>query len=363
MTERIRTDVVVVGAGPAGSTAAEHAALGGLEVLVLERRPVVGQPVKCGEFMPHLDEVQRIFPDALDLAPLFDVPGDLRSLQTEVIRIYSPSLRHWDVPFAGYTTDRDRFDQHLARRAEKAGARIMLNTVCTGVKGGVVMADGLEVEAKVIIGADGPLSRVGKAVGLERSKDLCPAVTVQVKGDFEPVPEMYFGTVAPGGYAWVIPKKGVANVGLGVAPRFAKETVGVYFDRFMEMRKFRTETSPTGKFVPMSGPIPKAVKGQVLLVGDAAGQVMAVNGGGIPIAMITGRLAGRAAVANINSGAPLEDYERACREQVYGPLRTAVRTKYLANLCFGSRWRTETAMRALGQRRINKLIRCKPILP
>jgi digeranylgeranylglycerophospholipid reductase len=174
---------------------------------------------------------------------------------------------------------------------------------------------------------------------------------------------MYFGTVAPGGYAWVIPKQGAANVGLGVAPRFAKETVGVYFDRFMEMRKLRTVSSPTGKFVPMSGPIPKAVKGQVLLVGDAAGQVMAVNGGGIPIAMIAGRLAGRAALANIKKGAPLEDYERACREQVYGPLRTAVRTKHLANLCFGSRWRTETAMRALGQRRINKLIRCKPILP
>jgi digeranylgeranylglycerophospholipid reductase len=363
MSQRIRVDVVVIGAGPAGSTAAEHAALGGTDVLVLERRPVIGEPVKCGEFMPHLEEMQGIFPKGEDLAPLFEVPGDLRSLETDVIRIFSPSLRHWDVPFSGYSTDRNRFDQHLARRAEKAGARFMLGTTCLGIDGNVVRADGLEVEAKVVIGADGPLSRVGKSVGLGRSLDLCPAVTVQVNGDFEPVPEMYFGTVAPGGYAWVIPKRGAANVGLGVAPRFAKDTVGGYFDRFMKMKGLHADTPITGKFVPMSGPIDKAVKGQVLLVGDAAGQVMAVNGGGIPIAMITGRFAGRTAAANVKLGTPLEDYERSCRRQVYGPLRTAVRTKHLANLCFGSKWRTDAAMRALGQRRINKLIRCKPVLP
>lgn len=363
MTQRIKTDVVVVGAGPAGSSAAEHAALGGADVVVLEKRPVIGEPVKCGEFMPHLEEVQRIFPDAKDLAPLFEVPSDLRALETDVIRIYSPSLRHWDVPFLGYTTDRNRFDQHLSRKAERAGARIILGTSCERVSGNIVQAEGLEIEAKVIIGADGPLSRVGKEVGLGRSIDLCPAVTVPVKGDFEPVPEMYFGTVAPGGYAWIIPKKGVANVGLGVSPRFAKDTVGNYFERFMEMKELKTDLPVTGKFVPMSGQIKHAVKGQVLLVGDAAGQVMAVNGGGIPIAMITGRFAGRVAALNVKQGVTLEEYERLCRKEVYGPLRTAVRTKHLANLCFGSTWRTETAMRALGQRRIDKLIRCRPVLP
>jgi digeranylgeranylglycerophospholipid reductase len=204
---------------------------------------------------------------------------------------------------------------------------------------------------------------VAKSLGYERSNDLCPAVTVQIKGDFEPVSEMYFGSVAPGGYAWVIPKKGSANVGLGVANKFARMTVGEYFKKFLAFKGMEPDMPIYGKFVPMTGPIKHATKGRSLLVGDAAGHVMAVNGGGIPIAMITGRLAGRAVAMHVKNRAPLTDYEEMCRQQVYKPLYTAVHTKWLANTCFGSKWRLEQAMRFLGQRRINKLIRCKPVLP
>ncbi|OPY33060.1 MAG: Digeranylgeranylglycerophospholipid reductase [Methanomassiliicoccales archaeon PtaU1.Bin124] len=363
MVEHIKTDVVIIGAGPAGSSTAEHAALNGANVVVLERRPVIGEPVRCGEFMPSLAEIRAIFPKALDIDPVFDMPQDLHSLETTHIRIYSPSLRTWDVPFSGYTTDRNRFDQHLAKKAERAGASIITGVQAKRVREGLVIADGLEVEAKVVVGADGPLSLVGKSLGYERSSDLCPAVTVQVKGDFEPVSEMYFGSVAPGGYAWIIPKKGGANIGLGVANRFARMTVNEYFRKFLEFKGIKPEMDISGKFVPMSGPIHHATKEHSLLVGDAAGQVMAVNGGGIPISMMTGRLAGRAVAMHVKNGAPLSDYEVMCRQQIYKPLYTAVHTKWLANTCFGSKWRLEQAMRFLGQRRINKLIRCKPVLP
>lgn len=360
---RIKVDVIVVGAGPAGTTTAEHAALQGADVIVLEKRPVIGEPVRCGEFMPHPEEVQNIFPDAEDLSSLFDVPGELRKLETDHIRIYSPSLRQWDVPFRGYTTDRNSFDQYLAMKAEKAGARIMTGCACTKVKDGIVHTSDMEIEAKVIIGADGPLTKVGRDLGFARSTDLCPAVTVQIKGDFDPTPEMYFGSVAPGGYAWIIPKKGVANVGLGVANKFARMTIGEYFQKFMAQMGLETDMPISGKFVPMSGPIKRSVKGNALVVGDAAGQVMAVNGGGIPIAMICGRFAGQVAGMHVKNGRPLTDYESLCRKQVNRPLHSAVHTKYLANTCFGSKWRLEMAMRFLGQRRINKLIRCKPVLP
>jgi len=363
MVEKVKVDVVVIGAGPAGSTTAEHAAMNGAEVLVIEKRKVIGVPVRCGEYMPHVEEIKRIFPKALDLDPLFDIPNGLRVLESEKIRIYSPKMRAWEVPFAGYTTDRDRFDQYLAEKAEKAGARIIKEKRFNGIKDGVVLADGMEISAKVVIGADGPLSKVGEIAGLPRSSDLCPAVTIQAKGDFDPLPEMYFGTVAPGGYAWIIPKKGSANVGLGVATRFQRMPIGEYFDKFLEMKGIKAETPVMGKFDPMSGPIRHAVKGNIALVGDAAGQVMAVNGGGIPIAMMCGRFAGRAAAMCVKNDSPLTDYERLCEKQIYRPLRTAVHTKWLANTCFGSNWRLEMAMRSLGQRRINKLIRCKPVLP
>ncbi|MGD0818341.1 MAG: NAD(P)/FAD-dependent oxidoreductase, partial [Methanomassiliicoccales archaeon] len=286
MAKVVKVDVVVVGAGPAGSTSAEHAALKGVSVLILEKRPQVGIPVRCGEFMPSVDEMKGIFPKANDLDSLFDIPGDLRSLSTEMIRIYSPKLRHWEVPFAGYTTDRDRFDQYLASKAVKAGAELRTGLECTKVKRNTVSTPEMDIEAKVIIGADGPLSLVGKSLGYGRSTYLCPGVSVRVKGEFEPIPEMYFGTVAPGGYAWILPKKEGANVGLGVAKRFSQMPVGEYFDQFLEFKGIQTTEKPMGKLIPMSGPIKRTVIGDSLLVGDAAGQVMAVNGGGIPISMI-----------------------------------------------------------------------------
>jgi digeranylgeranylglycerophospholipid reductase len=360
--EKIKTDILIVGAGPAGSTTAEYAALGGAEVLVLERRPEIGVPVRCGEFMPDPHELKAIFPKAEEVDALFDLPGNLHVLDTDIIRIYSPKLNSWDVPFSGYTTDRDHFDQFLADKARGAGAKFMLGQRVIEVKRGLARTDSLEIEAKLIVGADGPLSTVGKSFGLKRSTDLCPAVTVQAKGDFEPISEMYFGSIAPGGYAWVIPKKGSANVGLGVARKFARMDVGEYFDKFVDFKKIKAP-QPAGKVVPMSGPIPKATADGCMLVGDAAGQVMAVNGGGIPIAMLCGRFAGQVAAKHVKSGAALEEYENLCKRQIYPPLKTAVRTKHLANTCFGSTWRLETAMKLLGQRRINKLIRCKPVLP
>ncbi|MDD1771744.1 MAG: NAD(P)/FAD-dependent oxidoreductase [Methanomassiliicoccales archaeon] len=362
MVDELKVDVVIVGAGPAGSTTARFAAEAGVDVLVLERRAKVGVPVRCGEFMPSLEEMTNMFPDVGDMAELFEVPADLVSLKCDVTRIYSPKFTRYELPFLGYTTDRDRLDQFYASQAEKAGARIMTGQKVVEVKEGMVRTDDLIVKAKVIVGADGPMSMVGKAFGLPRSADLCPAVTTQVKGDFEPVCEMYFGTIAPGGYAWVIPKKGAANVGLGVDRKFGEETVNQYFNEFVKVKGLKAD-KPEGKFVPMSMPCKRTVSGQAITVGDAAGQVMAVNGGGIPIARLAGRVAGKAVAENVLKGTSLQKYDEEWRRQFYRPLRTAARTKVLAGLCFGSAWRTEMAMKVLGDRRMNNLIRCRPIFP
>jgi len=355
-------DVVVVGAGPAGSTAARFAAEAGVSVLVLEKRAQIGIPVRCGELMPSLQEMRGIFPQAGDMSDIFDVPSELVSVEFDTIRIFSPRMTMYEIPFNGYTTYRDRLDQFFASQAMRSGAEVLTGQKVTNVRQGLVQTEDLTVRAKVIVGADGPLSLVAKSLGLGRSADLCPAVTTQVPGDFEPVPEMYFGTVAPGGYAWIIPKKGCANVGLGVSRKFADMNVGDYFDNFVKLKGLKAG-KPEGKVVPMAMPVKRTVVGQALTVGDAAGQVMAVNGGGIPMARITGKVAGTIAAANVLKGTPLVEYEREWRRQVYKPLRTAARTKVLAELCFGSAWRTEMAMKVLGSRRMNNLIRCRPIFP
>jgi len=352
-------DVVIVGAGPAGSTTAEYAALGGARVLVLERKKVVGEPVACGEFLPSTEEVKAIIPKADDLDSLFEVPSTLISRPMETFRIYSPRGRYWNIPFQGYTTDRDRFDKHLASKARKAGATVLTNTLVTSVRGNEVRTRDEAYRAKVIVGADGPVSRVAKGLGLPPNKVLYPAVTQQALGDFEPVMEMHFG-IAPGAYAWVLPKGKGANVGAGVSPRWAERRAGDYFQDFVKTRGLETVGRMMGKYVPSSGPIPRSSTERGMLVGDAAGHVIAVNGGGIPIAMICGRLAGRAAADRVNKGTPLSRYEELCRRQVYKPLRTAVHTQWLASFFFGSPRRLEFSMVVLGERRMGNILRCRP---
>lgn len=354
-------DVIVVGGGPAGSTTAEHAALNGVSVLILERKKVIGEPVACGEFMPDTVEMKATFPKVPDLEGLFEVPDTLVSRRMNLFRMIAPSGRYWDVPFAGYTTDRDRFDKFLSEKARKAGAEVRTSVRVTGVEGNEVITDQGRLSAKVVIGADGPLSTVARSLGFPRNKDMYPAVTGQAEGDFDPIMEMHFGSVAPGAYAWVLPKGNGANVGVGYAPKLAGRRLIEYYDNFLKNRGLKVNTRTVGKMVPSNGPIARTASENALLVGDAAGHVMAVNGGGIPIAMICGRIAGRAAASYVRDGTPLKEYEREWRQQVGKPLQTAVNTKRLATLFFGTSRRTEWAMGVVGARRMGKMIRLRPV--
>lgn len=356
-------DIIVVGGGPAGSTTAEHAARNGVSVLVLERREIIGEPVMCGEFMPDTSEMKVTFPKVSDMDELFDVPESLISRRMDLFRMIAPSGRYWDVRFAGYTTDRDRFDRFLSEKARKAGAEIRTSVRVTGVEGNEVITEEGRLSAKVVVGADGPLSTVARSLGFPRNKDMYPAVTGQAEGDFPPVMEMHFGSIAPGAYAWVLPKGHGANVGVGFSPKLADGRLIDHYANFLKRRGLTVTTRTVGKLVPSNGPIARTASESALLVGDAAGHVMAVNGGGIPIAMICGRIAGRAAASHVRDGTPLKEYEQEWRRQVAKPLHTAVNTKRMATMFMGTSRRTEWAMGVVGARRMGKMIRLRPVFP
>lgn len=364
MVERTKVDVLVVGSGPAGSTAAMYAAQSGANVMMIERRSQVGVPVRCGEFMPGLDEIRGMFPNLEDADTLFNIPQPLRCRETTGIMLVDPKDRQTLLDFNGYTTDRDRFDQHLARIAVSEGAQLVNNCQLLSIEDGVAKTNDGDIEYKVIIGADGPGSRVARNLGLQKNRNPYPAVTAQVEGDFDPYLYMFFGDIAPGAYSWIIPKDGRANVGVGFSPKFADASLKEYFDRFAEKRGFMDHSRVEGKYVPSEGPIPKTVSGNGLVVGDAAGQVISVNGGGIPLAMIAGRIAGRVASDAAMNGSDMMEYERQWRNVMEKPLKTAASSKKLADtFAFRSEWSTAMCMRILGQRRLGNLIRCKRIFP
>jgi digeranylgeranylglycerophospholipid reductase len=364
MSEILKTDLLVVGSGPAGSTTARYAAEKGIDVTVLERRHEVGVPVRCGEFMPSQEEIHDMFPTVEDIPGLFDMPSDLVLRQMSGIDLVDPNGKKTVLDFSGYTTDRDRFDKHLMRLAEDEGARLMSDCMFNGINGNRAVTSEGEIEYKVLIGADGPGSRVARSIGLPANRNPYPAVTAQAKGDYGDHLTMFFGGIAPRAYGWIIPKVGQANVGVGFAPKSANGSLSEYFDKFAKEQGFEIMNKLEGKKVPSEGPIARTVEGNAMVVGDAAGHVISVNGGGIPLALIAGRYCGSVAADNIISGRPLSDYEDQWRAAMLKPLKTAAFNKKLADtFAFRSDATTAICMGILGARRMGRLIRCQRIFP
>ncbi|MDR1405075.1 MAG: NAD(P)/FAD-dependent oxidoreductase [Candidatus Methanoplasma sp.] len=360
----IKTDILVVGSGPAGGTAAKYAAAKGASVTIIERRPKVGVPVRCGELIPSAEEISGMFPNAGDITSLFDMPDNLKVREIEGIKLVDPKGRERLLDFTGYTTDRDRFDRHLISEAEKEGAELITGCLFKNTENGKAITSVGEIEYKIIIGADGPGSKVARSLGLPRNVNSYPAVTAQASGDFEPYVQMFFGGIAPGAYSWIIPKKGQANVGVGFSPKFTNGTLSDYFEKFRAKHSLRVTTELEGKYVPSEGMLPRLVSGNGMIVGDSAGQVIPVNGGGIPLAIIAGRICGETAADSIADGRSLTEYQNECEKIFRRPLKTAAYNKRMADIfAFGSDRRTGICMKMLGPRRMGNLIRCKRIFP
>lgn len=349
-------DAIVVGAGPAGGSAARYAARRGLKVLLLDKRKEIGVPVQCGEYVASNEEVRAIFPTVTDLEDLMETPRRVKEIDTPIIRIWSPRGRAYDIPFKGYTVQRDKMDQGIADQAVLEGADVLKETLVTSVHGSEVHTNHGTFEGKVIIGTDGPRSTVAHSVGLPWPVSA-PAMSATADGDFSDATEMFFGNLAPGGYAWIIPKARCANVGLGTWERF-HGNLRTLFDKFVADHDL-TPGKATGGYVPVLGPVERTVSGNVLLAGDAAGMVMATNGGGINVSMIAGRFAGMTAADHVLQGTPLEEYERRWRAALYGPLNEGARIKQLADRFFGSDALLEASMVLLGRRRMGRAIRCQ----
>ncbi len=354
-------DVLVVGAGPAGSTTARFCAGKDLDVVMIDRRREIGYPVQCGEFLPDTKEMYDIFPKSLELEELFDVDDSLVAGSVEAIDLVSPGGRVYRCGFSGRTLDRRSFDKHLVNLATEARARLLTETSFLGFEDGVAKTTEGPIRAKVIVGADGPNSRTARAAGLSRPAENYPAVTCQAQGRFEPIIKMFFGPRAPGGYAWIIPKKAGANIGIGFDPAINHKRPSDSFAKFIDSVGVRSYDGVTMGFVPASGPVKQTVRGNVMLVGDSAGFPMATNGGGIPTAMIAGRFAGQAIRKHLKDGRPLGAYEDRWRNVMEANLRNALRTKRMGDVFFPHSRMLEASMFVLGSRGLNRAIRCKKV--
>lgn len=353
--------IVVVGAGPAGSTAARFAAEAGADVVLIDRRTIVGKPVQCAGYLPTPGELAQMLPDVPDQDELYLVDDSFVLAHTYESVMVSPKGRKKTLKFDGITIDRSEWDPHLVDLAVKAGAEFRPTTHVTGLEQGVLRTDRGDLLPGVVIAADGPHSRVRRSLGLPDPKLIAPALNAPSKMLHSGKIEMHFATEAPGAYAWVIPAgQGMAHVGLGADPRRKVDDLRSNLESFAA--KVGAELGPiTGGFVPSAGPIKRTVTGNVMLVGDAAGHVMASNGGGVPIALAAGRAAGQVAARTVRGSGDLSEYQRRWKAEVGDVLATSARFRWAAGQPIWSPFLMDMAMWAFPRSQMLRALRCQRI--
>ena len=334
--ERTDWDAIVIGGGPAGSTAARYAAQGGASVLVIDGRDPIGSPLQCGELVPSNDEMRRLCPDVPDIEDLLRTPEHVISLRTNQMHLVPPSGKPLRYSFEGLVLNRVAHDEELVELARSRGVEYLVGTRVAEINSStVILADGSQYNAQVIIGAGGHNDPLRKSHWDVDSLNI-PVKFVLGDGIFDDALELHFGSVAPGGYAWVFPKQGGANIGLGIQRNLAKgRSLNLYSEEFFSRYQGEVIFSGAGS-LPMSGTIPKFVKGNHLLVGDAAGMVLPSNGAGITIAMIGGRIAGQVVAEHLRDDTPLEEYETRWNKQMGKVMRNSKFAFKLGTLMFRS---------------------------
>ena len=331
-----RYDVLVIGGGPGGALAARTAADKGLSVLLVEKRPAIGAPVRCAEGIGKEAVSEFVKPDPrwisaeLKGAEIVAPDGTTMKLASEQAGSK-----------VGYIIDRKVFDRELVWQAADAGADIAVKTRASApiMEDGAVSGAVLEsvgethrVRAGVVIAADGVESKFSRWCGIDTTVPVREIMTsaqyLMTDIDIDPYTTVFLlgNKVAPEGYLWIFPKgERSANVGIGISGKKSGQghRAKDYLDAFVFSR------FPGGKTiehivggVSVCQPLPCTAGDGLLIAGDAARVVDPLTGGGIYNAMFTGRLAAETAAAAITSGdtskSALMPYDAAWRSSDMG---------------------------------------------
>ncbi len=317
-----RFDAVVVGAGPAGSTAARELAEAGARALVLERATLPRYKT-CAGGVPL--RTASLLPFAVD-----PVVEDRVTRMAVSLRGRQKYVRDARTPYA-YMTMRARLDGFLAARAVEAGATIRDGVTVSRVEreGAAwrVVTPGGDVEARFLVGADGANSRVARDTGLGSGLAEGVALEAEVRAP-DAAMDRWRGTVGidlgyrPSGYAWVFPKDEVLSLGI-VMPKECGPALRERLDAYT--RLLGLSAAPVDVFsghkVLFRRSRTAIADGTALLVGDAAGLADELSEEGIYYAVRSGQMAAQAILAE--PGAPAAAYERVVDGEIQVELDAA----------------------------------------
>ena len=319
-------DVVVVGGGPAGSTAAEKLAEKGFKVLLIEKERHPRRKV-CGGAL-SLRTVRRF---QISIEKAVEI-RDAFFWGPEDVRLAVPSNRP-----IGYLMKREELDSILFERASEAGAEVRegeaVRSVSVDRSGVSVVTTSGKYDCRAVIGADGFSSRVRDSLGLTpegwyRKNAFCPVCYLPLPKDVEGLvdAEFYLGVFGEG-YAWIFRHADHLNVGIGT---FLRNYGSHPADALLEFLKGNGLASKkvtrlperseiVGAYIPYDGAVPKTYSDRALLVGDAAGFVSTLTGEGIYHGMLSAEIAAdvleRALEEDDLSEERLREYQRRWLEE------------------------------------------------
>ncbi len=313
---QIQPDILIVGLGPAGAAAATAAARAGLRVMGIDRRREAGVPVQCAEFVPRMLGADVV---AVNRARIQGISRMETYLMGELPTVTDD--------FQGVMIDRQAFDAALVQEATDAGAALLFGPSLREIgPEGALVGDGVRIRPRLVIGADGPRSKIGRAMGYENT-DLVETRQMRVPlKSAHLATDIFLNPQIAGGYAWLFPRGDEANLGLGLVPqhkgRLRPLLAALHQALMAEGRVGETVIRLTGGAIPVGGIV--GLTGRIgelpaLLAGDAAGLANPITGAGIAAAATSGRMAGEAAVAWLGGdSAALDDYAEDVTD-LFGP--------------------------------------------
>jgi geranylgeranyl reductase family protein len=315
-------DVVVIGGGPAGSRVAYRLAEMGHEVVVLEKQNQPGEQVCCTGLIS-----QNCITD-------FDIEEKVILKRANSARLFSPSgmpIRLWRKETQACIIDRAAFDRAMAKRAQEKGARYLTATLVKRLEvredrvriEAVRQGERLNLEARAAIIASGFGSKLAEKLGLGRVGDFVVGVQVEVETKGIEEVEAYFGEkIAPGFFAWLVPTS-PSRARLGLLSRRRPQ---FYLKRLISSLEaqgkiVRNKVKPCQGGIPLK-PLAKTYGQRLLVVGDAAGQVKPISGGGIYYGLLCADIAAdtlhQALKGDNLSSRALAGYQRQWRKKL-GP--------------------------------------------
>jgi len=325
-----KCDVLIIGAGPAGASLALYLAEKGIDAILIDKKAEIDNPVRCAEYVPAT--ISRLFNE-----PISGISCSTATMDTYIDYKYTNTISS-----PGFMLDRPVFMKSLINSFIKNGGRFLPGTravsfdnghgICgkqdiqkkerqnndSGIVSTTIQKSSGErsaVKSKIVVGADGPNSIVGKYIGSTNS-DYFPGLgeNIPVEAKDKKKTLIFFSPGIEGGYGWLFPKKDSINLGIGCQIPGKNMDLKALYNSFkrkvasMGLLNLTGDLIPVGEMaaglIPSSGMLKRIVSGSFILAGDAAGLTNPITGAGIYNAVFSAKIISGIISRALKSGDP-----------------------------------------------------------